>query len=72
MVRLFTYILAFALLSLGFSRESNRSEIKLANYNRVSQQKVISNNLLDEQDELERKRSIKRRRKMRKPRKGLR
>ena len=72
MVRLYTYILACSLLSFGFCRESNRSEIKIANYNRAAQQKVISNNLLDEQDDLERKRSIKRRRKMRKPRKGLR
>ena len=72
MLKFSTYILSFALLTLGFGRESNRSEIKLTTYSRDPQHKVIRNDLLDEQDDLERKRSIKRRRKMRKPKKGLR
>ena len=72
MLKFCTYILSFTLLTLGFSRESNRSEIKLTNYHRDTQHKIISNDLLEDQGDLERKRSIKRRRKMRKPRKGLR
>ncbi len=66
------YSLSLFVFTLGFGRDSNRSDIKLTNNNRGLEHKSISENFMDENNDLERKRSIKRRRKMRKPRRGLR